>query len=286
MENLLLPSKIEFSEGEDSSKTTLIVTPCYHGYGTTLGNALRRVLLSSLPGAAVEAFKIRGIQHEFTSIEGVKEDVVEIMLNLKQLIVKLYGDDNVVLNLSKKGKGPVTAKDIEANSNVDILNNDLVFCHLTSDKPFEMEIIVGKGRGFITAEEKDRGNYDLGTIVIDSIYTPVKDVGYFVEYTRVGDITNLEKLSVTIETNGTISPKEAVYEANKILMDHFEIIAVNTEGNPGSGKTDKQEEKEVTEEETEPEEAVEEQQTEEEAEEVVSPKKSTKKKAVKTTKKK
>ncbi len=285
-----MPSKIEFSEGEDSSKTTLIITPCYHGYGTTLGNALRRVLLSSLPGAAVEAFKIRGVQHEFTSIEGIKEDVVEIMLNVKQLIVKLYGDDNVVLNLSKKGKGPVTAKDIETNSNVDILNPDLVICHLTSDKPFEMEIIVGKGRGFITAEEKDRGNYDLGTIVIDSIYTPVKDVGYFVEYTRVGDITNYEKLSVTIETNGTISPKEAVYEANKILMDHFEIIAVNTEGNLSAGKKKsvEPEEKEAVEEEKEPEEVVDEQSDAEaeETEEVVNPKKTTKKRAVKATKKK
>jgi len=287
MENLLLPSKIEFSEGEDSSKTTLIITPCYHGYGTTLGNALRRVLLSSLPGAAVEAFKIRGVQHEFTSIEGVKEDVVEIMLNIKQLIVKLYGDDNIVLNLSKKGKGPVTAKDIEASSNVDILNPDLVICHLTSDKPFEMEIIVGKGRGFITAEEKDRGNYDLGTIVIDSIYTPVKDVGYFVEYTRVGDITNYEKLSITIETNGTISPKEAVYEANKILMDHFEIISVNTEDNLTADKAVKKEEKEALAEEAETEEIIdEEQDVAEESEEAANPKKTTKKRATKATKKK
>lgn len=256
-----MPSKIEFSEGEDSSKATLVITPCYHGYGTTLGNALRRVLLSSLPGAAVEAFKIRGIQHEFTSIEGVKEDVVEIMLNIKQLIVKLYNDESIVLNLSKKGKGPVTAKNIEKTSNVEILNPELVLCHLTNDKPFEMEIIIGKGRGFRTTEEKDRSNYDLGTIVVDSIYTPVKDIGYFVEYTRVGDITNYEKLSLTIETNGTITPKEAIHEANKILMDHFQIISDNTEGNemisavnitdePEEEITELVEENEITEEES------------------------------------
>ena len=224
MENLLLPSKIEFIAGETPNHAEFVVMPCYHGYGTTIGNALRRILLSSLPGAAVEAFKIRGVQHEFTTVDGVKEDVVEIMLNLKQLIVKVHSDEPVTLTLTKKGPGAVTAKDFEKNSSVEIFNKDLVICNLTNAKPFEMDVIVGRGRGFRTTEEKDRGNYDLGTIVVDSIYSPIKDVGYHVEYTRVGDITNYEKLNISIETNGTISPKDAIFQSTQILMDHFSII--------------------------------------------------------------
>ena len=224
MENLLLPSKIEFSSGDNEFSGTVTISPCYYGYGTTLGNAIRRVLLSSLPGAAVEAFKIRGVQHEFTSIEGVKEDVVEIMLNVKQLIVNVYSDEPVTLSLTKKGAGKVVASDFEKNSNVEIVNKDQVICHLTNDKPFEMEITVGRGRGFKTSEQKDRSGFDLGTIVIDSIYTPIKDVGYHVEFTRVGDVTNYEKLVMNIETDGTITPRDAVYQAVQILMDHFSIV--------------------------------------------------------------
>lgn len=224
MENLLLPSKIEFEAGSEPNVGTMVITPCYHGYGTTLGNSLRRVLLSSLPGAAVEAFKIRGVQHEFSTVEGVKEDVVEIMLNLKQLAVKVYSDDPVILTLSKKGPGPVTAKDIAPDANVEIINKNLVIANLTSNRTLEMEITVGRGRGYRTVEEKDRKNYDLGTIVSDSIYSPIKDVGYHVEYTRVGDITNFEKLVLKIETNGTITPREAILQSTQILMDHFAII--------------------------------------------------------------
>lgn len=225
MENFLLPSKVEFHSGEQEHTGSIVITPCYHGYGTTLGNALRRVLLSSLPGSAVEYFKVKGTQHEFTTIEGVKEDVVEIMLNLKQLAVKVFSDEPVVLNLVKKGVGPVTAADIEANSNVEIVNKDLFICTVTKAKTLEMEITVGKGRGYKPVEEKDRQNYDLGTIVVDSVYTPVKDVGYHVEYTRVGDITNYEKLTINIETNGTMSPRSAMSQATEILMNHFTVIA-------------------------------------------------------------
>lgn len=224
MENLLLPSKIEFKEGDTKNKGILEVSPCYFGYGTTLGNAIRRVLLSSLPGSAVEAFKIRGVQHEFTTVDGIKEDVVEIMLNLKQLIVNVHTDEPVILNISKKGPGVVTGADIEKNANVEVVNPEQILCNLTNSKDFEMEIIVGRGRGFKTTEEKDRTNFDLGTIVVDSIYTPIRDVGYSVEYTRVGDVTNFEKLLVNIETNGTVSPKDAVLMAVQILMDHFQVI--------------------------------------------------------------
>ncbi len=225
MENFLLPSKVEYKAGESAHAGSVIITPCYHGYGTTLGNALRRVLLSSLPGSAVEYFKIKGVQHEFTTAEGVKEDAVEIMLNLKQLAVKVFVDEPVTLSISKKGVGPVTAGDIEPNSNVEIINKDLVICTVTkATKAFEMEITVGRGRGFKPVEEKNRQNYDLGTVVVDSIYNPVKDVGYHVENTRVGDITNFEKLTLQIETNGTISPKSALEQATTILMDHFTVV--------------------------------------------------------------
>lgn len=225
MENLLLPSKVEFVPGDAPNKGQLIVSPCFFGYGTTLGNTLRRVLLSSLPGAAVEALKIKGVSHEFSSAEGLKEDVVDIILSLKQLAVRVFIDEPVTLHISKKGPGEVTAADIEPNASVQIMNPELVLATLTSNKAFEMDLVVGRGRGFKPVEEKDKKHYDLGTIVIDSIYTPIKDVGYNVEYTRVGDITNYEKLILNIETNGTISPSEAVKQTTQIIMDHFAIIA-------------------------------------------------------------
>lgn len=231
MENFLLPTKVEFSQGEQPNTGSVVITPCFHGYGTTLGNALRRVLLSSLPGAAVEYFKIKGAQHEFSTVEGIKEDVVEMILNLKQLAVKSFSDDIVTLNVTKKGPGPLTAGDIAPNSQVEIMNKDLVIANLTSNKTVEMEIFIGRGRGFKPVEEKNRQNYDLGTIVVDSIYTPIKDVGYKVEYTRVGDITDYEKLTINIETNGTISPREAVRQSTQILMDHFTIVLQEAENN-------------------------------------------------------
>ncbi|MDO8499474.1 MAG: DNA-directed RNA polymerase subunit alpha [bacterium] len=224
MENLLLPTKVEFSEGTEIHTGHMVIMPCYHGYGTTLGNAFRRVLLSSLPGAAVEAFKIKGVQHEFTTAEGVKEDGVELTLNLKQLSVKVFTDEPVVLTLTKKGPGIATAGDITPNSNVEIINKDLVIATLTGNKTMEMEIVVARGRGFKTAEEKDRGGYDLGTIVIDSVYSPIRDVGYDVEYTRVGDITNYEKLTINIETDGTMTPREAIRQSTQILMNHFNTV--------------------------------------------------------------
>jgi len=225
MENLLLPSKVELLEGSNPNTGSVVITPCYHGYGTTLGNALRRVLLSSLPGAAVESFKIKGSQHEFSTVPGIKEEVVEIMLNLKQLVVRVYSDDPVVLNITKKGAGEVTAKDITKNAQVEIINKDLVLATLTNDRyNLDMEIVVGRGRGYKPVEEKDKHSHDLGTIMIDSIYTPVRDVGYVVEYTRVGDITNYEKLTVNIETNGTITPADALRQSVQILTDHFNIV--------------------------------------------------------------
>lgn len=225
MENILLPTTIESKDTDLKNTAEIILTPCHQGYGTTIGNALRRVLLSSLPGAAVESIKIKGVDHEFSAIDGVQEDVIEVILNMKQLSVKLHSEEPVTLSLSKKKKGEVTAKDLEKNSDVDIANPELVLCTITDDsKPLEMEVTIGRGRGFVAAAEKDTAHYDLGTIAIDSLYTPIRDVGYNVELTRVGDVTDYEKLSLTVTTNGTITPKEAVGQATRIIMDHFSLL--------------------------------------------------------------
>ncbi|MBP9694831.1 MAG: DNA-directed RNA polymerase subunit alpha [Candidatus Magasanikbacteria bacterium] len=225
MEQILLPTTIEFMGGENSNIGTLLITPCHQGYGTTLGNALRRVLLSSLPGAAVESIKIAGVQHEFSVLEGVLEDVIEIILNVKQIAVISHSDQPVTITLSKKGIGDVTAGDFSKNSDIEIVNPDLKLATITDkNKVFEMEITIGRGRGYVPVSEKETRNLSLGTIAIDSLYTPIRDVGYSVEMTRVGDVTDYEKLSMTIETNGTVAPKDAVEQATKILMDHFALI--------------------------------------------------------------
>jgi DNA-directed RNA polymerase subunit alpha len=264
MEHILLPNTIDFLETKNRNTGKVIITPCQQGYGTTLGNALRRVLLSSLPGAAVESVKIGGVQHEFSAITGVKEDVVEIIMNLKQLALKSFSDEPVVISLRKKGKGPVKAGDFEKNADLEIVNPELVIANITDDKTtLEMDITVGKGRGYMPVEEKRDKNLDLGTILIDSLYTPIRDIGYNVEMTRVGDVTDFEKLVLNIETNGTISPKEAVQQATKILMDHFALIL-----DVAGGTTNETLETET----------VTEKITEETAEEEVKPKKKTTKK--------
>lgn len=225
MEHILLPSTIEFKETSNANVSEFIITPCHQGYGTTIGNALRRVLLSSIPGAAVEAIKISGVQHEFSAVEGVQEDVIEIILNLKQLAIISHSEQPVKLTLTKKGKGDVTAADFEKNADIEIINKDLKIATLNdASKTFEMEVIIGTGLGYVTAAEKDSTNLDLGTILTDSFYSPVKDVGYKVENTRVGDITDYEKLVLTIETNGTISPRQAVEQATQILMNHMSLV--------------------------------------------------------------
>lgn len=225
MEDILLPTTIEFTDGDQPNVGKVVITPCQKGYGTTLGNALRRVLLSSLPGAAIESVKIDGVQHEFSAIEGVQEDVVEIILNLKQVAVRCFSDEPVVLSLTKKGKGDITAADFEKNSDIEIVNPDLKIMTVTDPKKeISMEVVIGKGRGYVPVEAKDSKSMDLGTIAIDSLYTPIRDVGYNVESTRVGDVVDYEKLVLNIETNGTITPKRAIEQSTKILMDHFSLI--------------------------------------------------------------
>ncbi|MFA6534389.1 MAG: DNA-directed RNA polymerase subunit alpha [Patescibacteria group bacterium] len=225
MENLLLPSKIEWQKGEGKNQKVVTIEPCYYGYGTTLGNALRRVLLSSLPGAAVTAVKINGVDHEFSTLTGVQEDIVEIILNLKRLRVKILGDEAVKLTLKAKGEKTATAEDFEKNSAVEIMNPDLTIATLTDKKSeLEMEITVAKGRGYVPTENQDKSQLNVGEIAIDSIFTPVVNVGYKVENTRVGQVTDYDKLTIYLETDGTVTPEEAFSQAVNILLDHFSVL--------------------------------------------------------------
>jgi DNA-directed RNA polymerase subunit alpha len=228
MENILLPNNITFEEGERPNEGQVTVEPCFYGYGTTLGNAFRRVLLSSLAGAAVTAVKIKGVTHEFQSIENVKEDVLEVILNLKSLRLKLHSDEPVRLTLTASGKKAVQAKDIDANADVEIVNGDLKIATITDDKAtLEMEITVAKGRGYSPTEEREMVDQEIGTIGIDALFSPVRNVGYKVENTRVGEITNFDKLIMTIETDGTVSAKEAVQQSAKILIDYFTLLTID-----------------------------------------------------------
>ena len=225
MEKLFLPAAFKIEETGQPNEAMIVIEPCCQGYGTTMGNALRRVLLSSLPGAAVTAVKIKGAPHEFTTIEHVQEDAVEIILNLKKLRLRVFSPEPVRLILEAKGEGEVTAAQIQVTSDVEIVNPDLRLATLThKNAKLEMEIFVAQGRGYVPVEEKDRKKWDLGTIAIDSIFTPVLNVGYKVEFVRVGEITNFEKLILTLETDGTITPVNALLQAAEILLNHFNLI--------------------------------------------------------------
>lgn len=228
MENILLPSTIKFEPGTRPNEGLLIVEPCFHGYGTTLGNALRRVLLSTLPGAAVTAVKIKGGTHEFQALPNVKEDMLEVILNLKGLRLKCFSEEPVKLTVKVKGARAVTAADIEPNSDIEIVNPEMKIATVTDDAgTFEAELTVGRGRGYVPTEERAGEVNDIGTIAIDALYSPVRNVGYRVENTRVGEITNYDKLVMTIETDGTITPEEAVNASAKILIDYFSILLQN-----------------------------------------------------------
>ncbi len=226
MENILLPSSIRFETSDRPNEGILVVEPCFHGYGTTLGNALRRVLLSSLPGAAVTAVKIKGVNHEFQPIENIKEDALEIILNLKSLRLKVFSDEPVILNLTTSGKKIVTAADIQPNADVEVVNTSLPLATITADDgTIDMQITVKRGRGYSSTEERINETQDLGTISIDALFSPIRNVGYRVEDTRVGDITNYDRLIMNIETDGTITPEDAVHESVQVLINHFNLLA-------------------------------------------------------------
>ncbi|MBU0646599.1 DNA-directed RNA polymerase subunit alpha [Patescibacteria group bacterium] len=252
MENILLPSTINYEPGERPNEGRLIVQPCYYGYGTTLGNALRRVLLSSLPGAAITAVKIKGVTHEFTSIENVKEDVLQVILNLKGLRLKSHSEEPVILKLKVTGIKTVTAADIDPNADVEIINQDLEIATITDEKAtLEMELTVERGRGYSPTESRTNTDHDLGTIAIDALFSPIRNVGYKVENTRVGDITNYDRLIMNIETDGSIEPAEAVEQASKILIDYFSILLKSPVISDANDSTEAIEEAEPTEPEVE-----------------------------------
>ncbi len=200
-----------------------MVEPFERGFGTTIGNSLRRVLLSSLEGASVTWIKIKGASHEFSSMPGVMEDVVDIVLNVKNLIVKLEGDEAKTMRVAARGPGEVTADMIEADPSITIHNKDLVLCTLTDKVEFEMELHVAKGRGYVPASEQYNSQEDqeIGIIHVDAIYSPVQRVRYKIEETRVGQRTNYDKLTLEIWSNGTVTPEMALVEAAKILRKHL-----------------------------------------------------------------
>ncbi len=209
----------------DGTYGKFVVEPLERGYGTTLGNSLRRVLLSSLPGYAITSVKIDGVLHEFSTIDGVKEDVTEIVLNLKGVILKINGDGPKTIYIDASGKCEVTAGDIQVDSDVEILNPDHLIATLEEGGVLKMELTCDKGRGYVSAERnKQLMQPIIGVIAIDSIYTPVLKVNYTVENTRVGQITDYDKLSLEAWTDGTISAQEAVSLGAKILTDHLDLF--------------------------------------------------------------
>lgn len=218
--------KIEIAEiSEDKKYGRFVVEPLERGYGTTLGNALRRIMLSSLPGAAVSQVKIEGVVHEFSAIPGVKEDVTEIIMNIKSLAIKNSSETNEskTAYIEFEGEGVVTAGDIQADPDIEILNPDLVIATLNggADSKLYMELTITKGRGYISADKNKKDDLPIGVIPIDSIYTPVERVNLIVENTRVGQITDYDKLTLDVWTNGTLVPDEAVSLAAKVLSEHL-----------------------------------------------------------------
>ncbi|MFH0840517.1 MAG: DNA-directed RNA polymerase subunit alpha [bacterium] len=226
MTNIALPKKISFADGEKPNQKMIIIEPLFPGYGTTVGNSLRRVLLSSLPGTAVVGVKIKGADHEFMALPNVKEDILTIALNLKQLHLKVHNDEIVRLELEAHGEKEVKASDIKANSDIEIMNPDLVIAHLTDMAgKLEMEIFVSKGFGYETIENREERQKEIGYIEIDSIFSPVMSVGVNIENTRVGKMTDWDRLTLDIVTNGVITPEQAFEDSVKILVEQFKTLS-------------------------------------------------------------
>lgn len=227
MEYAYLSSTVSIKTvSEDVKRGVFEVEGLFAGYGLTIGNAVRRALLSSLPGAAVTEIKIKGVPHEFSTLPGLKEDMVELALNFKKLRFRLFADEPQVLALRVKGERTVTAGDIELNSNIELMNPEEVLATLTAkDAELDIEVKVERGLGYVPVEgRKTEGRLAIGTIAIDAIFTPVQRVNYTVEDMRVGDRTDYNRLRLEVETDGTISPSSALHKAANILKDHFEKV--------------------------------------------------------------
>jgi DNA-directed RNA polymerase subunit alpha len=222
------PALANITDHSDNS-ATFTIEPLHTGYGMTLGNSLRRVLLSSIAGAAVSGFRIEGVSHEFTTVAGIKEDVVAIMLNLKGIRFKVFSEEPQTLRLTKKGKGEVTARDLQLNADVEVVNPDHVIATIDDDKTtFNMEVVIETGRGYRALDEQGSGRKVSDMIMLDTLFTPVTRVRYKVENTRVGQITDLDKLLLTVDTDGTISPREAFEEAAALLVNQYTALAGQT----------------------------------------------------------
>lgn len=253
MRQITLPEKISVTELKDHHYQ-VILEPFYPGFGITVGNSLRRVLLSSLEGAAVTSFKIEGAKHEFDSVDFVKEDLVEIMLNLKKLRLKCYSTEPVKLSLEVKGEKEVTAADIKKNSAVEIINTDLVIATLTDKHAkLSMEITVEKGIGYMAVDQRgEKEKLEIGNMAIDASFSPVLNVGYNIENVRVGEMTNYERLTMDVLTDGTIDAQSAISKAAQLLRDQFNFFVQETvvaepeveaevkEAKKKSGKKDKE----------------------------------------------
>lgn len=228
--------RIDCEDNGDASYGKYVVEPLERGYGITLGNALRRVLLSSLPGTAVTSIKVAGIQHEFSTIPGVKEDMTEIVLNVKAIIAKLHTEEVKTVYIEATGECEVTAGDIKADGEVEILNPDLHIATLGPGASLNMELTLSHGRGYDPAERNKSAQTVIGVIPVDSVYTPVKKVNYTVENTRVGDRTDFDKLTLEVWTNGTIDARDAVSLGARILVDHF-LLFTDLSETMGSAST-------------------------------------------------
>lgn len=224
-QELIKPTKLEVKPGDEPHRVaTIVAEPLERGFGMTLGNALRRILLSSLQGAAVTAVQIDGVLHEFSSIPGVREDVTDIVLNVKAIAVKMDGDGPKRMTVRKQGPGTVTAGDIQTVGEVEILNPDLVLCTLDEAAEMRIEFTVNTGKGYVSAERNRPEDAPIGLIPVDSLYSPVRKVSYKVENTREGQVLDYDKLLLTVETDGSISPEDSVAFAARILQDQLSIF--------------------------------------------------------------
>lgn len=250
MQTISLPKKIEFIDGKEPNRKTVIIEPCYPGYGLTMGNSLRRVLLSSLPGAAVVGVKIKGANHEFMALPNIKEDVLEIILNLKQLRLKIHGDEAVKLELDVRGEKEAKAKDIKKNSQAEVVNPDLTLARITDVAgSLNMEIYASRGKGYEMVESREEKKHEIGYIEIDSIFSPIRAVGINIENVRVGKMTNWDRLILDITTDGTITPEEAFNESVKILIRQFNFL-IGAEAEPAEKEAEPAEEEKTVKKET------------------------------------
>lgn len=225
MSNIPLPEQVKV-ESIGPNRATVTVEPCYPGYGVTIGNALRRVLLSSLQGAAITAVKFNDVPHEFSSLPHVKEDVIDLILNLKQVRLRCFSEEPVTVVVKAKGKRELRAGDLATSAEVEVTNPDLVVATLTDPKAeLNMELTVQRGRGYLPVESREKEKLELGTIAVDAIFSPVVSVGMKVDNVRVEQFTNYERVSLTVATDGSLSPEAAVAEAAKVLVGQFSFVA-------------------------------------------------------------